>query len=302
MSEFKPLSITQQNGLVSRGLKWEIENPQGKIVIMEGMEEHTRRYDRFAKFLNDNHFSVYALDAYGQGENVRNDMEKVGQWPKNGFAHQVDAVHQLIGEIKKDGKPVYIFSHSMGSFMGQEYIQKYSGDVKKIVLCGSGSKNAALGMGYILAKMCNTRKKKNKKAKLLAKLMFGGFNKKIANPRTDFDWLSYNEENVDNYIKDPLCGFGPTNKFCLEFIKGMRELHHKKRLRGIDKNQEIFLISGAEDPVTLYGKSVAINEKMYRRFGLEKVYTKVYEHMRHEILNEDDYMLVQQDILEFFLK
>ena len=67
------LVITQPNGLVSKGLKWEIKKPVGKVVIMEGMEEHTRRYDRFAKFLNDNGFSVYALDAYGQGDNCKTD-------------------------------------------------------------------------------------------------------------------------------------------------------------------------------------------------------------------------------------
>ena len=296
------ISLTQENGLVSRGLSWEIERPKGKIVIMEGMEEHTLRYDRFANFLNDNGFSVHALDAFGQGENVRDNPALVGLWPKDGFSHQVNAVHQLVQDLKQDGLPVYIFSHSMGSFMGQEYIQRFPGDVKKIVLCGSGSKNGMLGLGYMLSNMTTTEKNFNNKAKMIAKLMFGGFNKKIKNPKTEFDWLSYNEENVKKYIDDPLCGFGPTNGFCLEFIKGMRELHHKKRLKGIDKDQEIFLISGAEDPVTLYGKSVEINAKMYRKLGLEKVETKVYEHMRHEILNEDDYMKVQEDILAFFLK
>ena len=296
------LVITQPNGLVSKGLKWEIKKPVGKVVIMEGMEEHTRRYDRFAKFLNDNGFSVYALDAYGQGENVRDNPELTGIWPKDGFSHQVSAVHQLVQELKEDGLPVYIFSHSMGSFMGQEYIQRFPGDVKKIVLCGSGSKNGALGVGYLLAKMINNEKNKDEKAKMLAKLMFGNFNKKIKNPRTDFDWLSYNEENVDKYIADPLCGFGPTNGFCLEFIKGMRELHHNERLDGIDKEQEIFLISGEEDPVTNYGKSVLINEKMYNKHGVKNVFTKVYKNARHEILNEDIYPEVQKDILDFFLR
>ena len=106
----------------------------------------------------------------------------------------------------------------MGAFMGQDYIERFPGNVEKIILCGSGSKNNALGVGLALAKLVVNNKTSDKKAKLLNKLMFGNFNNKIKQPRTDFDWLSYNEENVNKYIDDPKCGFGPKNKFCYEFF------------------------------------------------------------------------------------
>ena len=299
--DFKELSITFHDGLTLKGLRWEVESPQFRVVIMEGMEEHTRRYDRFAKFLNQNDISVYALDAFGQGENVRDNPINVGVWPKNGFAFQVEGVHTLVEKLQKNSDlPVYIFSHSMGSFMGSEYIQRYPGSVKKIVLCGTGAKNSAVSVGYVLAKMINTKRKSPKKAKLLAKLMFGSFNKKIKNKRTEFDWLSFNKDNVDAYIADPYCGFGPNNGFCFEFIKGMKHLHHKKRLKGIDKEQEIFLISGSDDPVTNYGKAVEKNRKMYEKLGIKHVSSKVYPNMRHEILNESNYMEVFNDILNFY--
>ena len=38
------------------------------------------------------------------------------------------------------------------------------------------------------------------------------------------------ELRVDKYIADPLSGFGPTNGFCLEFLKGMKRLHKPKFL------------------------------------------------------------------------
>lgn len=294
--------LTLKNGLVLKGLKWVVAAPSFNVVIVEGMEEHTSRYDDFAHYLNDNHINVYALDAFGQGENVKDDLSNRGVWPKDGFALQVEGVHDLVEKLKNETKlPTYIFSHSMGSFMGQEYIQRYPGHVEKIVLCGSGCKNPAIGPGYLIAKMCNTKKKTHKPAKLLAKLMFGSFNKKIKKPRTPFDWLSYNEENVDRYIADPLCGYGPNNGFCFEFIKGMKNLHHKKRLRGIDKKQKIFLISGDGDPVTNYGKAVKKNMKMYESLGIKTIKERIYRHMRHEILNEKDRIKVYKDILDFFV-
>ena len=136
----------------------------------------------------------------------------------------------------------------------------------------------------------------------LNKLMFGGFNKKIKNPKTPYDWLSYNEENVSKYIADPLCGFGPTNGFCYEFLKGMARLYKKKFLLKIRKDLDIFIISGEEDPVTNYGKSVGKLQQMYNKLGVKNVETKIYKGMRHEILNENNKQEVYEDIANFFLK
>src|SRR5699024_164367 len=46
-----------------------------------------------------------------------------------------------------------------------------------------------------------------KKSKLISNIMNKTFNKDIENPKTPVDWLSFNEDNVQNYINDPLCNF-----------------------------------------------------------------------------------------------
>lgn len=301
MSEAVKFSVTSEEDTLF-GLKWLVDNSKFNVILMEGMEEHCSRYDAFAKFLNEKNVDVFALDTFGQGLNVKEDMSNVGIWPKDGFFKQCKAVHKLLMDLKAAGKPTYIFSHSMGSFMGQRLLIEFPNDIDKIVLCGSGSKNPVLGMGHMLSKMTTNEKNKNMKAKLMNNMMFGGFNKKIKNPRTPFDWLSYNEENVDKYIADPLCGFGPTNGFCLEFIEGMLPLHKAKSLKKLNPKAKIFIISGEEDPVTNYGKSVGILKEMYNKYGVSDVDTKIYEGMRHEILNEDRKLEVMEDIYNFFAK
>ena len=301
MSEAVKFSVTNEEDTLF-GLKWLVDNSKFNVILMEGMEEHCSRYDAFSKFLNEKNVDVFALDTFGQGLNVKEDMSNVGIWPKDGFFKQCKAVHKLLMDLKAGGKPTYIFSHSMGSFMGQRLLIEFPNDIDKIVLCGSGSKNPVLGMGHMLSKMTTNEKNKNMKAKLMNNMMFGGFNKKIKNPRTPFDWLSYNEENVDKYIADPLCGFGPTNGFCLEFIEGMLPLHKAKSLKKLNPKAKIFIISGEEDPVTNYGKSVGILKEMYNKYGVSDVDTKIYEGMRHEILNEDRKLEVMEDIYNFFVK
>ena len=46
----------------------------------------------------------------------------------------------------------------------------------------------------------------NTSNKFLDNLAFGSFNKVFKNPRTNFDWLTRDDEIVDKYIADPYCG------------------------------------------------------------------------------------------------
>lgn len=302
MADAIRIEIENVNGDILYGLNWPNKEAKANVIICEGMEEHSSRYDAFAKFLNANGYDVYCLDCYGQGQNVLPDESNKGIWPESGFRKMVQAINQLVLKISTQEKPTYIFSHSMGSFMMQDYIQRFANNVKKVVLCGSGAKNPLALVGYGLAKLIVNRKNRNKKAKLLNSLMFGNFNHGIKNPRTAYDWLSFNEENVDTYIADPLSGFGPNNGFCLEFLKGMKRLHKQKFLNKISKGINLFIISGDQDPVTNFGKDVDRLANEYRELGIDNLETKIYKNMRHEILNEKDCHIVYKDVLEFFEK
>ena len=289
------------NGDIFRGFSWCIDNPKANIIIMEGMEEYCFRYNHFCQYLNECGFSIYAIDTYGQGQNINANDDNIGIWPKNGFTKQVDAYDALVCKLRESNLPVYIFAHSMGSYMCQDYLQRYANHTDKVVLCGSGSKNPAVSIGLLLAKMIVNDKNRNKKAKFLNNLMFGNFNKGIKNPKTDFDWLSYNDDSNAAYIKDPHCGFGPTNGFCLEFLKGMSKLYTKKGLNQLNKNAKLLIVTGKDDPVSSFSKSTMTLEKMYKKYGVRDVDIKIYENMRHEIHNEKNNKVAFKDIANFYL-
>ncbi|MFA6660602.1 MAG: alpha/beta hydrolase, partial [Bacilli bacterium] len=108
----KRYEIVLSDGQQLFGLQWLVDNPVGNILLMEGMEEHSTRYDEFATFLNSNGFNVYCLDTFGQGENVAKDLSNRGIWPVDGFRKQVDAENEVVTLLKKTGLPTHIFSHS----------------------------------------------------------------------------------------------------------------------------------------------------------------------------------------------
>ena len=283
-----------------KGNKW-VSGKKAKktIVIAHGMVEYSFRYNDFALFLNKNGYDVFALDHLAHGLNSES-AEKVGYWPKDGFDQCVENVHLLIKKLKAEGREVYLFAHSMGSFMAQSYIERYPGEVKKVVLCGTGGKNPAAKMGAKIAALhASCFGHADKPSKFLNDLAFSGYFKMIKEKRTGFDWLSYNEENVDKYIADPYCGAIPTANFFRSFIKGMSVVSDKKRIAKIDKELKVLFIAGKEDPVGGFTKTIVKLEKAYKDHGLD-CEEHFYDHMRHEILNEKNNQVVYDDVLAFF--
>ena len=294
-------SIIGSTGKEVFGNKWvreETSTTKGNVVIVHGMGEYSFRYNEFALFLNEKGYDVYALDHLGHGLNCPN-KEGLGIWPRDGFDKCVDNVHLLVESLKKENPNTMLFAHSMGSFMAQLFISKYSGSVEKVVLCGSSGPSPLYKAGSIAAKFIGFFSNKNKPSKFMTNMSFGSYNKKYEDVRTEFDWLSVNKENVDKYIKDDYCGFTQSVMFYISFTENLAKIHKKKIVEAISKKQKLFVIAGTEDPVGNYGKSVEDLHNMYVNLGLDSSLV-LYKGLRHEILNEDIKGKVMNDILSFY--
>jgi len=267
------------------------------------MEEASYRYDDFAKFLNKNGYNVYCIDHYGQGESVT-DESQLGIVPRSFFSKCVRVLDDVAKKYAIKDKPLIIFGHSMGSFMVQDYIQRYNKRPTKAVIMGTNGPNAKVlfAMGYPLARLVAKLRGEDRPAKLLAGMAVGAYSKAVKNRKTPLDWLSYNEENVQKYIADPKCGRGSSNGFYRELLKGNHRLYRKKFLAKINKDLPILVTAGVDDPVGAFGKGPKALVDLYHKLGIKNAELKLYDHMRHEILNEDDKVKVYNDILEFIKK
>lgn len=289
---------------VQRGNEYLIDKPIGNVVIITGMAEHSRRYEPLARRLNYEGFSVTVLDHWGQGENCA-DVKDLQKWEKGSWYVTMHALNILGEKMRRHtDKPVYLMGHSMGSFMVQNYLFYYPDTVDKAIIMGSNGPNAKLilSMGNLVAKLLTNSKNWDKPAKFLHNLSLGGYAKSIKNRKTDCDWLSYNEDNVKRYIDDPYCGVMNTYGFFHEFMAAMVTLYKRSNLKKISKKQPILIIAGDEDPVGACGKGPTALAKMYRKLGVKEVELKIYQHMRHEILNEYDSNIVIDDIVAFLEK
>ncbi|MFZ2538876.1 MAG: alpha/beta hydrolase, partial [Oscillospiraceae bacterium] len=138
-------------------------------------------------------------------------------------------------------------------------------------------------------------------SRLLDKLSFGGYTKRIAEVRTSSDWLSRDTKNVDKYIADPFCGFIFTASGFKDVSTMMRFVSTKQWANSIKKELPIFLISGEADPVGEYGVGVKKVAQMLKNSGVKDSTLKLYAGGRHEILNETNYKDVYEDIFAWLL-
>lgn len=294
----KEISFKNKFGDTLYGNSWEISNPTKVLLLVTGMAENSARYDDFATFLNKNGISVYCLDHYGQGLGKNGEL---GHVVEDYFFKMQDTMLQYIEVLREQFKrtPIYLFAHSMGSFVTQGFIEKYSKSIDKVVLCGTNGRNPLVNLGYICAKLFIHKNNYHKTAGFIHTLSIGAYEKTVKGRKSNNDWISFNEENVAIYDKDEFSGYRPTNGFYKEFMKGLKSIQKDSNIKTIDKTLPILIIGGDSDAVSNNGKGLVKLNKLYLKHGL-KSKVIVYPHMRHEILNEKEHMNVYNDVLKFF--
>ena len=278
-----------------------IDKPKGVVQIVHGMQEHKERYYPFAEFLNKNGYAVVVSDLRGHGENapiLGHIADKKGDQL---ILEDQKCIYQYIKEAFKD-VPVILFGHSMGSIIARNIMQNRSKDYVKVILSGYVAPNPASPVAVLLGNMVGFFTGKKRKSNLLAGLALGPYKKAVKDRKTDLDWLSYNEENVQKYIEDPLCGFKFTNGSYSALFHLLNNMAKVKRHQDVNGEMSILLAGGEEDPCTGGEKGRANSKKVLEKAGFKKIDVITYQKMRHEILNEDDKQKVYQDMLDYLNK
>ncbi|GAB6269196.1 MAG: alpha/beta hydrolase [Smithella sp.] len=278
---------------------------KGAVQIAHGMAEHAARYERFAEALTKAGYAVYANDHRGHGKTA-GSQEEIGCFAdENGWEKVVEDMHTLTSIIKKDypKKPFFLFGHSMGSFLSRHYSMLYGNELSGLVLSGTGGDPGIIGkIGLLIAKMDARIHGKKAKSEIMNKLSFGAFNGAFKPNRTDYDWLSRDNAEVDKYISDPLCGTVFTAGFFCEMLGGIGYINKKENIAKIPKNLPIYIFSGAKDPVGASTKGVTQVYKTLKAAGLGDLTLKFYEDGRHEMLNEINRDEVFSDVIGWLNK
>lgn len=282
--------------------------PEGKVVcilqIVHGMAEHMGRYEGLAQFFGERGILVTGEDHLGHGKSVSDGAYGYfcEQDPATVVVRDVHRLKKMTQE-EYPGIPYVIMGHSMGSFILRNYLFRYGTGIEGAVICGTGSRtNFQNLMCRIVAAAAGAAVGQRHTAKIIDRLAFGSYNKRVANPKTKNDWICTDEKVVEAYEKDGTCGFTFTVNGFKTLFQLLTRLNKSENIDKMPKNLPVFFISGDMDPVGDYGRGVKKAYEDFCKAGMEKVSIKLYPGGRHEILNETNKIQVYEDIYPWIME
>ncbi|MFD6400883.1 alpha/beta hydrolase [Nocardia sp. NPDC060249] len=256
--------------------------PRGVVQIAHGMGEHSDRYGHLAERLAGLGFAVYADDHRGHGLSMGAVPGDLGPDGWNLLVADEVALTEILLE-RHPGLPVTLIGHSLGSFAVQQYLLDHSGLVDQVVLSGTTAVDGLFG--EIAAAGGD---------------LIGFFNAEFQPTRTDADWISRDEAQVDAYNADPWCGFAIDDA-----NMGLLATNAQTRLSDpstVRADLPVYVMVGDKDPLNNKLRLSDLLVERYRDAGLADLTYQVYADARHEVLNETNRDEVETDLLAWLTR
>ena len=274
-------------------------NPKGVFIISHGMAEHMGRYKWLISQLNNDGYHVISRDHKGHGINIINGETPGLFSDNNGWLKVRDDLKQTINyaERKFPNLPCFLLGHSMGSWIALATLNNKS-SLKAIILTGSSKlPKLAIILNLIIIKVDILINGKFNKSTIMDRLTMRRFNAEFKPNITPNDWISSDEDSVNDYTNDPHCGFIVTSSLWLDLCNGLMMIFNKRYYSELNKDIPILIMSGKNDAASANSK---LSIKLYK--FLNKVFSNV-KHMiidsRHEIFTDLNKHSSYNYLLEF---
>ncbi|NVK37693.1 MAG: alpha/beta hydrolase [Gammaproteobacteria bacterium] len=292
--------LTANDGYQIEVFTWPNDEAKAWVHILHGMAEHASRYDEFAQALVAAGYAVIAHNHRGHGNSP---SAQIGLYAENDGWNKVLEDIDVVRNSIEGHLPYIMFAHSMGTFITQAYLITQPKAIQGLILSGSNIQPLPLlKAGKMVAHLERWRKGALATSPLLQFLSFGSFNNAFKPNRTDFDWLSRDNKQVDKYIADPLCGFDCNVQLWIDLFNGLIAVYGKGAIERIQQDLPILIFGGDKDPVGEMGKGLPKLAKRYQQAGQANVELKLYENGRHEMLNETNKQDVINDVIQWLNK
>jgi alpha-beta hydrolase superfamily lysophospholipase len=275
-------TFASEEGVKIHVHEWKPDTPPRAVVqIAHGMGEHAGRYAPLAAALTAQGFAVYANDHRGHGLSRHTEPGHLGHDGWNRLVADMVTLSETIRE-RHPGLPLVLLGHSLGSFAAQHYVLNHAHLIDALALAGTTAVDlmlaaqaqaAAGGVDPLLA-----------------------LNQAFQPTRTPFDWLSRDDQAVDAYLADPLCGFSLDAQGMADIGAASTSLAQP---RGIPADLPVCVLVGDHDPMN-GGLSLSdLLVERYRAAGLQDITYRTYPEARHELFNETNAQEVVTDLLSW---
>lgn len=209
------------------------EPTKGSVILVHGLGEHSKRYEKLIQMLSKKGYAVYTFDWPGHGKSS-------GKKGHTRIEEGLKIIDTIVEEINT--KP-YLFGHSMGGLAVIRYSEIFPDKIKGMVL---SSPELAFDVRISPALI--------KLAKLFSLILPNI----TINNRIIPEEISRNEESVKKYVKDPLVH----DRITLSLNRSISN-NMKKAYQDVDKiTCSVLILGGTDDMVVPFNSSKDFFKKL----------------------------------------
>ncbi|HRR77541.1 MAG TPA: alpha/beta fold hydrolase [Ruminococcus sp.] len=270
-------------------------SPCGIVQIVHGMNEHKERYYPFMDYLAEEGFMTVIHDNRGHGKSIcsEDDLGFMFRNGSEGFVSDIAQLNSLV-HARFPQLPLFMLGHGIGASGALCFIRDNSRAVNGLVLtgipCYSPFSPVVRGINSESAKKLGSRFRSEK----VYDVIDDNFGRFFEQP--DNSWRCSDAEVVESFNNDPLCCFKTTMNGYEEALTLVRTAWAGKAGNDADPSLPIRFVSGKDDPCMISEKKLFKLMSRLEKNGFESISHRLFDGMRHEVLNEKNNINVWKDI------
>jgi len=278
---------------------WKVEDPRACIQILTGLGEMAWYYEEFAEEANARGFSVYIHEyrkhgrsdaAYGEGNLFMN------------FAADAAQVFRLIRE-ENPGQKIFLTCHSLGTGISQFAAALEGVRWDGIAMTGPSHRVIDAERFSRLLAMAEAAvhlEGEDAPSRDIYPEIFDGQNDDFADENSPFSFITSDKEKWAFIASLPFTSPEYSNRFFRDFVIMQGVLLDEFALEKTGKDPvPVLLLTGEKDVTSENGTYAKRKADRLRDAGFADVEAKVYEGLRHSILQETRRAEVAGDILDW---
>ena len=267
----------------------------GIVQLVHGMNEYKERYFDFMDYLAEQGFITVIHDNRGHGKSIASPDDLGYMYPDGGegFVADIAQMNSIAHGVFPD-LPCFMIAHSMGSLGARCFLKENDNLIDGLILLGSPSYSRFSRPVRAICSTAAVDKQKRERIETIEEASEKLFNRGFGS--VPHSWICSRKEVVEEFNSNPLSNFIYTLNGFDALLYLLKETYSSKGWDVKSPQLPIRFISGKKDPVMLSEKKFFKAVENLRRKGYESISHRLFDNMRHEVLNEKNNIAVYRDI------
>ncbi len=288
--------ISYDNKTQIHGILYKIDNPKFIIQVIPGILDSIDEYQELANNLSDDNIMICGMDNLNIGNSVSSDSYGYFGNKKEAYLNILKDIDKFYNKIhdRYPDIPYYILGYSYGALLAKLYANNNS-SIKGLILIGCPYKsNTFINKFKINFNILSKGEKETDYTDY--KNIFNKANKYYVG-NDDYAWISDNTTYINN-IKNKYNPRLTFNGFYVLYdILGKSS--SSKYIKNTSSDLHVLILSGKDDPISNYGNDINNIKNQYQKLLVKFVDSKIYNNLRHNLLQEKEKDIVINDIINF---